>query len=145
LLPVISVWYGQVMRLIHAALGLSMLSALAGCGGKSGGVSTVEGAVQQGGKPLAGGTGTVTFVSSTGLRLTAPIDPTGHYLLYNPPEGAMKIGVTLVEYMTLEQAMRPGQGPPRRLIPAKYADPEKSGLTLTVGKGKQTYDIDLPP
>ena len=45
-----------------------MLPTLAGCGGKGGGVATVVGAVRQGGKPVEGGTGTVTFVSSTGLR-----------------------------------------------------------------------------
>jgi hypothetical protein len=73
------------------------------------------------------------------------VDQTGHNLLYNPPEGPLKIGVSLVEYMTLEQAFRSGNKPPKRLTPAKYADPEKSGLAYTVVPGKQTYDIDLAP
>jgi hypothetical protein len=108
-------------------------------------VPTVEGAIKQGGKPVEGGTGTLTCVTSSGLRLTTPIDQTGHYLLYNPPEGVMKVGVNMTEYMTFEQAMRPGQTPPKKLIPTQYADPEKSGLTVVVGKGKQIYDIDLQP
>jgi hypothetical protein len=126
-------------------LALSLLPILAGCGGKTAKVNYVEGAVRRGGKLLTGGAGTVTFVSSTGFTLTQPIDPTGHYELPNPPEGDVKIGVTLSESMTLEQAMRPGQTPPKRLVPAKYAYPEKSGLTYTVRQGKQRYDIDLPP
>jgi hypothetical protein len=133
------------MRPIVVGLGLSLLPALAGCGRTNGGVTTVEGAVLLGGKLVEGAAGNLTCVTATGLRFTAPVDHTGHYLLYNPPEGPLKIGVSLVEYMTLEQAFRSGNKPPRRLTPAKFADPEKSGLTYTVVQGKQTYDIDLQP
>jgi hypothetical protein len=140
-----TVWSGRVTRPIVVGLALSLLPALAGCSRSGGEPTTVEGAVLLGGKPVEGAAGNLTCVTATGLRITAPVDQTGHYLLYNPPEGPLKIGVSLVEYMTLEQAFRSGNKPPKRLTPAKYADPEKSGLAYTVVPGKQTYDIDLAP
>jgi hypothetical protein len=124
---------------------MSVLPALAGCGKSGAGETAVEGAIQLAGQPVTNGTGTVTWVTATGLRLTTPVDPTCHYLLYNPPEGPMKIGVAMIEYMTLEQATQPGAKPPKKLVPAKYADPDQSGLTYIVGKGKQTFNIDLLP
>jgi len=136
--------FHRELRLILFGLGFAVLPVLSGCS-TAGGVSTVEGAVRLGGKPVEGGSGALTCVTPDGLRVTTPIDQTGRYLLYNPPEGALKVGVTLVEFRSLEQTASTGQEPPKSLVPARYADPKTSGLTLTVGKGKQTYDIDLQP
>jgi len=138
-----TVWPRRVTRPLVVGLCLAVLPALAGCKSKVE-ETAVEGAVQLAGQPVANGSGTITWVTDTGLRLTTPVDPTGHYLFYNPPEGPMKIGVAMTEYMTLQQATEGGR-PPKKLTPAKYADPEKSGLTYTVGKGKQTFNIDLSP
>jgi hemoglobin len=43
---------------------------------------------------------------------------------------------------TYKIAIDPGAAP-KVVFPKKYEDPEKSGLQLTVVKGKQSYDLDL--
>jgi hypothetical protein len=82
---------------------------------------TVEGKVTDNGKPLA--KGNVTLVDKDGKKFTGAIAPDGTYSVDKVPPGEYKVGI---------------DGGP-----AKFADPEKSGLTLTVKKGKQTHDIPL--
>jgi hypothetical protein len=99
---------------------------------------SVEGKVRFRGKPLSGGV--VGFHPEKGKPVLAKIDTDGNYLAPAVPVGAVKVTVD-----TKPAKPRPGGGRPAPFIPipAKYATPETSGLTLTVQKGKQTFDIEL--
>ncbi|HZT79782.1 MAG TPA: hypothetical protein VFA26_06160 [Gemmataceae bacterium] len=140
--------------------GLLILSAAlvgaAGCGKPTG---TVSGKVYYKNTPLKGGH--VTLVGSDGRTVTEAIQEDGSYTLAKAPVGAAKLAV---ETDSLKGSRFGGGGkyplpgedpktykPPdpkenaRRYvqIPAKYADPNSSGLTLNVTGGQQTHDIKL--
>jgi hypothetical protein len=84
-------------------------------------IGTVEGKVTLNGKPLA--KGSVTLVDKLGNKYTGAVAADGTYSVDKVLAGEYKLGI---------------DGGP-----AKYADPEKSGLAYTVKKGKQTFDIEL--
>jgi hypothetical protein len=103
-------------------------------GGGSGplAVGRVTGRVTYKGKPLPGGT--ITFVSSGGLVAGALIGSDGTYQADRVPVGEARIAVSV---RTLKDL------PGLAAIPDRYADAERSGLTYTVTRGKQEFNIDL--
>jgi hypothetical protein len=45
----------------------------------------------------------------------------------------------------MAQSQGKANGAPKLIdVPAKYADPAKSGITTTVSKGENKYDIVIP-
>jgi hypothetical protein len=158
------------MRALHPGWSLivCLLLGTAGCASKG----TISGKVLYRGKPLPGGTVIFLPAVGTGA-FSSPIQEDGSYSLTQVPPGEVKITVETesenpaphktsedttkarkyIESMRkkMEEEM-PGEGrtPPRLPskaryvpIPAKYKDPEKSGMTYTVTGGKQTLDIVL--
>jgi hypothetical protein len=117
----------------------------------------VSGQVLFQGKPLPGGT--VQFVSVVGaFASNGIIDEKGKYSI-KAPVGDVRISV---DNRVLRKegkganldavrrgAGRPDSGDPDpvkgtyKQIPAKYYDPDNSGLTYTVTNGPQTHDIEL--
>ena len=128
----------------------------------------VKGTVTKGKKPLT--TGTVMFIGKNGITGSASINPDGTYVMNDAPLGECKVTVT-VSALPMDPATRSrlkGKGPampagpvnpeessgppppplaviPKEVVPidAKYSNPETSGLSFTVQKGEQTYNIDL--
>src|SRR5436190_387799 len=93
----------------------------------------VDGKVFFKGQALPGGT--VTFVSKDGkTSVSAAIGADGIYKAV-VPAGEYRVAVS-----TAAKKDDPKKYVP---IPAKYGDPEKSGLTYSVVKGKQTFDLQL--
>ncbi|HEY7329804.1 MAG TPA: group 1 truncated hemoglobin [Gemmataceae bacterium] len=86
----------------------------------------IEGKVTYQGKPVAGGT--ITFAAKSGLAFSGVLAADGSYVLRVKP-GEYKVAIDT-------KAKIPQ-------VPAKYADPDKSGLTITIQERKQTYDIAL--
>src|SRR5262249_28210297 len=84
---------------------------------------TVKGVVTFDGKPLA--KGTLTLTDKDGKALSGAIAADGSYALENVPPGDYKVSVA------------------DPAVPAKYAKPETSGLTLTVTKSKHQFDLQL--
>jgi hypothetical protein len=142
---------------------LMLLVVSAGCSSKG----TVSGKVTYQGKPVPAGT--VIFVPlAGGGGFTANIRD-GAYTVEGLPLGPVKISVSTpvnaAHMKELVSKMRPppemmqkvapgksaeGSAPPSQdtqavSIPARFQDPEKSGLTYTVKSGSQVYDIDIPP
>ncbi|HVK07427.1 MAG TPA: hypothetical protein VM597_01490 [Gemmataceae bacterium] len=116
----------------------------------------VSGRVTYKGKPVVGAA--VSFLPDTvGWRAgVGKTDEQGRYLLgtYDPDDGA-PVGKCRVA-LSLRgpgKPLKPGLGAAAAeelmemgdpLIPIRYFDPDKSGLTFTVEKGKDNvYDIDL--
>src|SRR6185437_5221911 len=63
---------------------------LLGCGGGKGPKNYVVGKVTYKGKPVLG---TITFLTSDGNEVTAPINPDGSYMVGEPPMGDNKIAI----------------------------------------------------
>jgi hypothetical protein len=107
----------------------------AGAGPKTGNVS---GRVLFQGKPLA--PGWVTFHSKDEREFSATLLEDGTYEITGVPVGAAR--VTVGTFRDLRPPFLP-PGPKGVALPQRYADAQKSGLTLEVLQGAQTHDIEL--
>lgn len=138
-------------------------------GGCTRATGSVEGHVTYNGKPLP--SGTVSFLTSDGRVETSRIAPDGSYHIPKIWVGEIRISVQTPDPKRLlrgpkssRQASDAAKVPdapeiaklaarrdalivPSVAIPARYGDPEQSGLTYTVKQGEQTFDIELtgPP
>jgi hypothetical protein len=128
--------------------GLFALFALApGCGP---GTATVAGKVTYQGKPVVWGS--VTLKAADGSVHQIGLNADGTYRLDRVPVGPAKVGVSSPDpapsarAKSLEDARVPAGPPPLPPgawfpLPAKYADPATSGVTVQVGGGPG--DIEL--
>jgi hypothetical protein len=138
-----------------------------GCGPDFKSRGVVKGKVTKGKKPLT--TGTVMFYRKDGVTASASIDPDGNYEMKDAPVGECKVTVVVnalpmdptVRARLKGGGMKMPEGPhdpskagpdlpsgpkvPKEVVPIdpKYSNIETSGLSFTVQKGEQTYDIDL--
>lgn len=140
--------------------------ALAGCTKNPNAPAQISGVVKYKGQPLPGGT--IVFHDSEGKAYSAPIQQDGKYQLTDIPVGEMKVTVETESVnpskkqptyggqraakMGMSNYNPPG-APPRPSeedkkaqyvkIPDKYSNASTSGLSATLGKGKNTKDFDL--
>jgi len=139
----------------------------AGCGPDYKSRGVVRGTVTTGKKHLT--VGTVMFYGKNGITASATISPDGTYSMPDAPLGECRVAVT-VPSMPMDPSIRArmkGKGPalpegpknpedpgapapplavvPKEVVPIdqKYSNPDTSGLTFTVQKGEQTYNIEL--
>lgn len=142
---------------LAAALVASGLSV--GCGGTPPAAPTsVSGKVLYGGVPLM--EGRVTLVGPKGQIAGAVVQPDGTYRIDSPPTGAVRAAVAVYDKgavrprpaamaRALDPAAKPGLArvaaapAPVVRIPARYADPDTSGLTGRLAPGEQEWDIEL--
>ena len=151
------------MQSMSVRLSLILLcggALLCGCGPKSGldlPTGTVSGTVTSGGKPLT--EATVTFFGETvGDTATSPLQEDGTYTLKYGKGFSVPIGDYRVAITTGSAASSGGGAPdPESLmqtvdagsaleskIPAKYTNPETSGLIAIVKEGTNSnVDFDL--
>lgn len=126
-----------------------------GCGGSTG---TLSGTVSYKGKLLS--QGTVTVYAENGTTAESPISPDGTYVIENCPGGKVKIAVSSPDpaqgkasAAALKASGRLPAGAPEIpppsgdatkwfSIPANYANPDESGLTVEVS-GSTEHAIDL--
>jgi len=139
--------------------------ALAGCDSARTGDPNdvkVSGTVTFDGKPLPSATGVIMFrTSSGGTAGAGPIDADGHYTVSLPP-GTYQVAVSCTAAPTMSSMPtggpgEPGSDPPapgsplpgtpslESVIPAKYSNPETSGLTATIDKAQSGLDFALTP
>ncbi len=115
--------------------------------GKEASAGTIQGKVTYNGKPLTGGT--LTLVSTDKQTHSADIDAAGTYQLKELAPGDYTVAVETESIKPKENPKPPDDEKPAKAgqayvkIPAKYGDAEKSGLTVKVQKGENTYDIEL--
>ncbi len=142
--------YGKGLSRL-AALAL-LLTALAVCGcGKGRHANIVTGKVYVGDKVATGGT--VLFLDAEGNVARTAIGKNGAYQVAGLAPGPAKVGVVGHAHVPpgLQTPVKgkPGGTPAEAapedgpVISARYADPEKSGLTYEVRSGKQDHDIEL--
>jgi hypothetical protein len=141
---------------LAALLPLALL--LAGCGRGKG---TVSGKVTLNGEPIPWGR--ITFLSQVGDKTPhSSRIVNGKYTINDCPAGPVKIAVESIEAKAVDTSKVPPKmlersrqagavEPPAEVvgkhlpIPARYADPDKSGLDYTVESGSATHDIPLKP
>ncbi len=136
------------------ALALGCLLAT-GCASKT---ATVAGQVAYRGQPVTGGS--VVFYCPDKQIVRGLIGPDGRYSIPNVPAGPAVVTVQahakVPEGFQLRQQLPKSNGGPipptadpgdtrKVALPARYALPEESGLSVTVDSRNVTYDIDLKP
>ena len=109
--------------------------------------ATLEGAITYGGETLQ--MAQINVFSEKGQAI-GRIEG-GRYKVENAPLGAVKIGVNteaergnaIGQAMARSKGVGSGAAPKFTNLPSKYQDPETSGVTTTVKKGKNEFDIVL--
>jgi hypothetical protein len=105
------------------AVGAALLSTAAGVLAAEKESGTIEGKITFDGSPVT--KGKVSFHPEKGKPVSADLQADGSYSAKGVPVGQMRITVESKE------------------TPKKFANPNTSGLTVEVKKGKQVYDIAL--
>jgi hypothetical protein len=122
------------------------LLAFAGCRPADGTLAPVRGKVTYKGTPVPGGT--IVFVpdASRGTRgnlAVADIQPDGTFTLKTNDTLGAAVGHHRVTVACVQPGI-PGQLAPRSLLPAKFRDPQQSGLSCEVLATKMnSIDIEL--
>lgn len=111
-----------------------LAAALSGCGG----AGDVAGVVTIQGKPLTGCT--IVIYDSSNAVQSSPLQDEGKYSVTKVAAGTAKVAILTPLAINI--------GPESKalkftLVPAKYSDPDKSGLTFEVRSGPQTKNFDL--
>jgi hypothetical protein len=137
-----------------------VLALLCGCGGRGASPSAkVFGQVTFKGKPVGGGT--ITFYPESGGQYQGIIDAEGAYSALDLPTGdaavtietesvkavhatpaGMEQGHKRVNSPLVSEEAAPTAGAYVKL-PAKYANPKLSGLSIQLNRGRQTKDFEL--
>jgi hypothetical protein len=110
--------------------------------------ATLEGTVKYGEDIV--GAALVIAQNSSGSA-TCFVDNEGRYKLQNVPLGEVNLAVDTVAGKgramgnLIAQSQGKGQEAPKLIdVPSKYATPASSGITTTVSKGDNTYNIVIP-
>jgi len=110
-----------------------LVGFVCGCGGPPRPETVVTGTVTHQGQPVTGGTVIFEITGDRGpLPYPGEIAADGTYELTNGVPGPARIAV--------DTGIRKGL-PDYFPLPERYADPDTSGLTYEVVKGKQQHDI----
>lgn len=128
----------------RSALLLLLCFSLSGCGSSE--YVAVRGKVTLAGKPLT--TGTVTFISTTGGSIGyGTIQPDGTFSISTGKQSGLKPGeykASVVATQTTEAKASDQSAPtPSLLTPAKFADPETSGLKYQIVASQPELVIEL--
>jgi hypothetical protein len=129
-------------RWMRGGAALTLVVLLSGCSGQG----NISGTVKIGTQPVAGGT--ITFYDSRNGTVSSPIADDGSYSVSRVAVGPVKVSVAVPMPIAFSASSMPGSKPVRPTIktpaiPAKYQNPEESGLGFQVVKGSQVKDFDL--
>ena len=135
------------MRRLFPVVAASVLAGLLGCAPDGPTLVPVKGVVKYKGKPLPNGD--ILFVADElGPTATGQIQPDGSYYLttFSDGDGAVPGGHRIM--VSALAPTPPGADPagtlPPPLVPGKYGDYTRSGLTATVKEGEENViDFDL--
>jgi ribosomal protein L35AE/L33A len=140
----------QVRRLFALLPLLALLGAM-GCSKGGDRSASVSGKVTYNDKPVT--SGTVVFIGADGKASdTGVVQPDGTYSVAHAPTGAVKVSFdNPAPAKTTGGAPLPANDPEAKEnakeaslyvpTPAKYKDPNQSGLTCTLKSGKNSYDV----
>ncbi len=132
------------MTLKTAALLAPMLALLAGCGDKpTKKMVTVTGTVNYNGQVLKAGV--VKFLAPNGDFAAAVIGPDGQFIMSEVVPGEQKVAYVLGPVSVGSSDGAAGQNaPPKSVaVPAKFGEPQTSGVTVTVPDGGGAVTVEL--
>ncbi len=125
-------------------LGLLVVAVVGGCSRSA----TITGKVTYRGQPLK--RGEINFIGADGKSRSGLIRGDGTYKVDDAPRGPVKVTVVSLtggdgEGKLSARGLEAGPAPidVRHAIPAKYTDPDQSGLAYTLARGGQKINIDL--
>ena len=127
----------------YLAASLMLVASLASGCGSTPRKGKITGTVRFENKALP--SGTVRFLCGNGEAKSTAIGPNGMYQMNDVAVGRVRIVVN--SHPRVPDGFNPGQTSDGKavVIPARYSDPEASGLTYDVQEGPQTHDITLEP
>lgn len=124
------------------ALAAMMAVALAGCSDKTVKKVSFKGNVTLKGQPVPAGI--LRFVGPGGSYSAASIQPDGTYIVTDVVPGEIKVGVMESPSGSGSSSGEKGAPAPKAVsIPAKFREPESSGLKYTVTPETKQLDIEL--
>ena len=126
--------------------GAGWLAVLVLVGGCAPGVGSVSGTVTYKGKPLE--TGTIFFYDTAHNAPSAEIKKDGTYSVPKVAAGKTRIAIVMPMPIAFKGMDGGGGAKPTESInvpdlPAKYADPDKSGQEYVMKSGSNTFDVKL--
>jgi hypothetical protein len=129
-------------NILRPGLFVVLLLSAIGCSGKG----SISGTVTYKGEKLPNGA--ICFHQQDGNRdvFNAAVR-NGEYSIDGVPTGPTKVTVVSAESSGAKGDFGAKTGPnaAKFELPRRYADPNESGLTLTVQGGRQPYNVDLIP
>lgn len=133
------------MKALSRALALGALVCCFAVGCSQGGVKkqTIEGTVSYKGAPLK--SGILRFVGASGAFATAPIREDGTFTVTDVVPGEVQVGIMEAPQSGGSSSDGKGGGPKAKSppLPAKYKNPDQSGLKYTIGDDTKKLDIEL--
>jgi hypothetical protein len=116
---------------------------VSGCTGKGKKV-TINGTISYRGQPVP--SGILRFVGPEGSHSAAVIQPDGTFIITDVVPGEVKVGVTQGPRGRGDSSGK-GENKPKKplvLLPAKYLNPETSGVKYTIGSHTTTLNVEFP-
>ena len=130
------------MKVFSRLLAFGLLTAcVVGCGGGGVKKATIDGTVTYRGEPVR--SGILRVVGTGGEFATAPIRADGTFTLTDVVPGEVLIGIMSAPQSSSSSDGKGGAAPRQVPIPAKYQDPQQSGLKYTVTDNGRPLAIEL--
>jgi hypothetical protein len=130
-------WVGLAAVILLVG-GIGVVLALSARGSPK---ATVVGKVTYNKKPLS--SGSITFFGADGISTPASIGSDGSFEAKDCPLGSLKVAVRSMSTSLQKREGDKIKWVTKSMIPSKYSDPERSGLTCIVGGSRQEIMIDL--
>jgi hypothetical protein len=129
------------MKLTTAALLAAALALAAGCGKPTKKMVTVTGTVTHDGHQLK--SGIIKFVAPNGDFATANINPDGQFTMTDVVPGEQKVGYASGP-VSVGSSDGSKSAPGKAVnVPAKFGDPQTSGVTVTVPDAGGAVTVEL--
>jgi len=125
----------------------------------SGGKAKVTGRVTMQGRPVIWGS--VVLVGENGQSVVGRIEPDGTFTVANAPTGEVAVAITspdpLIQHYATQIKTSRERIPVKQwapltidrsqwfVLPSRYEDAKTSGLTLSLKRGTNNYDLTLQP
>ncbi|AWM41383.1 hypothetical protein GobsT_75820 [Gemmata obscuriglobus] len=131
------------MNAISRALALGALACLVVTGCSKGEIKkqTIEGTITYKGAPLQ--SGILRFVGAGGAFATAPIHSDGTFTITDVVPGEIQVGIMEGPRSSSSSDGKGAAAPKTAPLPAKYKDPEHSGLKYTIDENTKKLNIEL--
>lgn len=123
------------------AFGALICCIAAGCSSNEIKKQTIEGTISYKGVPLQ--SGILRFVGTGGAFATAPIRSDGSFTITDVAPGEVQVGIMETPRSTPPPDAKGAPAAKQAPLPAKYKNPEQSGLKYTINEDTKKLDIEL--